>query len=46
MELYGQNLLADGVGSSLIAHAPYAQNNSSQIRSAKEHLKNKVDSVK
>lgn len=40
-------MLVDGVGSSLIANAPYANaSNSSQIKSAKNHLKNKVESVK
>jgi hypothetical protein len=47
MELYGQNMLCDGVGASLIAHAPYANaSNSSHMKSAKNHLKNKVESVK
>jgi hypothetical protein len=46
MELYGKPMLVDGVGTSLIANAPYAQNNTSVIKSAKDHLKNKVDSAK
>ena len=29
MDLYGQPMLVDGVGSSLIANAPYAENNMS-----------------
>lgn len=29
MELYGQNMFRDGVGSSLIAHAPFAKQSNS-----------------
>jgi len=44
MELYGQCMLVDGVGTSLIAIAPYA--NSKQSLPTNENLKSKGSSVK
>ena len=46
MELYGQNMLVDGVGTSLIAMAPYAQKEPNANNQTKAYLKNKVESVK